>query len=281
MHPTSLEDRAKALMVTLTTGIDDYYGRGSMSAAVYDTAWVSLISKSENGGTARWLFPECFECVLAQQQADGSFVSYSSQIDGILNTGASLLSFKRHAKTPDQLGSISTADLDDRIDRATKALASLLESWDIGSTIHVGFEILVPALLEYLEDEGIRFEFPGREQLFAVNAKKLAKFKPEYLYMKIQTTALHSLEAFIGKLDFNKVAHHKVRGSLMCSPSSTAAYLMNIATWDDDSEAYLRHTLSHGAGKGSGGMPSAFPSPIFELTWVWRRPLLSLGLFVC
>ena len=55
--------------------------------------------------------------------------------------------------------------------------------------------------------------------------------------------------------------------SMMASPSSTAAYLMHSSPWHDGAETYFRRAMSSGAGKGNGGIPSAFPSSIFELTW--------------
>lgn len=85
-----------------------------------------------------------------------------------------------------------------------------------------------------------------------------------------QTTLLHSFEAMVGILDFDTVKHHRLRnGSMMNSPSLTAAYLMNASTWDDEAENYLRSVMDHsGANKCKGGVPSAFPTPIFELAWV-------------
>ncbi|KAI9688292.1 MAG: geranylgeranyl pyrophosphate synthetase [Bogoriella megaspora] len=266
MHSELLKDRAKTLVVKLTDGCDGNFGRGSMSSAIYDTAWISMISRS-GGSSNKWLFPECFTYILEQQCDDGSWASYASQSDGILNTAASLLALLKHANDNEQNRVNPMQSLEARVEKAVSALSLLLNQWDVGSTVHVGFEILIPALLTYLEREGLNFDFPGRSSLYAINAKKLAKFKPEYLYMDMKTTALHSLEAFIGKVDFNRVRHHKVGGAFMASPSSTAAYLMNASEWDDDCETYLRNVVANGAGNGSGGIPSAFPSTIFELTW--------------
>lgn len=270
MDSTALDHRAKVLLDKLTSGYDEYHGKGFMSAAIYDTAWVSLAAKPVGNGKI-WLFPQCFSYLLEHQKDDGSWVSYSSQIDGILNTAASLLSLKRHLSNPYQIQNVSVDDLSDRIGRASTALQSLLESWDVKATIHVGFEVLVPALLEYLKAEGVEFHFAQRDLLLEINEEKLRKFKPEYLYGKVQLTALHSLEAFVGKIDFDRVSHHKANGSFMASPSSTAAYLINASTWDDDCEDYLRHVVAYGAGQRTGGVPSAFPSTIFELTWVRSR----------
>ena len=267
METHVLDDRAKALIDKLTNENDELHGRGSMSCAIYDTAWVSMVTKSDDLSN-KWLFPESFTYLLNQQCEDGSWESYASQIDGILNTAASLLALRKHLRDSQHFQYITSQNLQERIRRATSALGLLLQGWDVEATIHVGFEILVPSLLTYLEEEGIHYEFPGRKKLFAINAQKLAKFKPEYLYTDIKSTALHSLEAFIGKLDFDRIQHHKVNGAFMASPSSTAAYLINSSTWDDDCETYLRNVVACGAGKKTGGIPSAFPSTIFELTWV-------------
>ncbi|KAJ5382328.1 Phyllocladan-16-alpha-ol synthase [Penicillium concentricum] len=266
MELNSLPRSAEVLVNQLIERIDDSHGLGFMSPAVYDTAWVSMVQKPVDGYTV-WLFPECFEYILSNQLEDGSWVMYASQIDGILNTAASLLSLKRHFTSPLQISTISQEDLAERINRATRALHAMLDEWDVDATVHVGFEILVPALLGYLETEGIVLSFPGRDRLFAVRDQKLVRFKPELLYMPVQTPALHSLEAFIGSIEFDRVRHHKVNGSFMASPSSTSAVLMHTSEWDDECEEYLHHVIQSASGNRSGGVPSAFPSTTFEITW--------------
>ncbi|KAF3385516.1 Phyllocladan-16-alpha-ol synthase [Penicillium rolfsii] len=275
MDSQSLHRSAVVLLDQLTEHLEDPHGLGFMSPAIYDTAWVSMIQK-DAGEQKTWLFPECFEYLLQNQLEDGSWITYASQIDGILNTAASLLAMKRHLTTPLQINTISQEALSERIDRATSALQQLLNDWDVEATLHVGFEILVPALLGYLAEENIAFEFPGRDLLFTIRDQKLARFKAEFLYAPIQTTALHSLEAFIGLINFDRVLHHKVNGSYMASPSSTAAVMMHASVWDDECEEYIRHVVQTASGKNSGGVPSAFPSTIFEITWTLST-LLKAG----
>lgn len=166
-------------------------------------------------------------------------------------------------------------DLGLRIHKAFSFLQSSLQAWDVKSSLHVGFEILIPAHLAMLEGFGLNFSFPCRTALMALNKKKLAKFDPQLLYGRQKTTLLHSLEAFVGKVDFNRVRHHAVGGSMMASPSSTAAYLMHSSPWDDAAEAYIRNCISHGSGQGSGGVPSAYPTTIFEITWIFSTLLES------
>lgn len=148
-----LNAEAVALIRRALDGWDDTYGAGNMSCAVYDTAWVSLVTKTVDG-EKQWLFPECFHFLLNTQANDGSWGNdKNSQIDGILNTGASLFALKRHVAEPLNIPHVPQGELVRRIDMATAALHSQLAAWVVSTTTHVGFEIIVPALLKYLKEE--------------------------------------------------------------------------------------------------------------------------------
>ncbi|PGG95909.1 hypothetical protein AJ79_09819 [Helicocarpus griseus UAMH5409] len=260
----SLQSKVRDLVDVISIENGDV---GFMTCAVYDTAWVSMVSKETEHGTI-WLFPESFTYIINSQRPDGSWPSYAANVDGILNTSASLLALRAHQTNNYQIREYSAEELGRRISSGTASLRAQLQAWDVEKADHVGFEILVPTLLTLLEEQGICFEFPGRKALMALNQAKLSRFNPEYLYSTLKTTALHSLEAFVGKLDYDKVRHHKTFGAYMASPSSTAACLIYSTSWDDESEEYLRWALTAGAGRGGGGVPSAFPSTYFEVTWV-------------
>lgn len=264
-----LADDAKSLIRTALENYTEKYGLGAMSVAAYDTAWVAMVTKVVDG-QKQWLFPECFEYVLSSQSEEGGWtIGLGAQIDGILNTAGPLLALKRHQKEPLQLQH-DAQDIANRIEKATSSLRSQLAAWDVSTTEHVGFEIIVPAMLELLEkeDKSLVFEFESKKLLMKINNAKLSRFRPEFLYGPRRFTALHSLESFIGKLDFDKVKHHRVHGSMLGSPSSTAAYMMHSSEWDDESEEYIRHVIKYAAGRDSGAVPSAFPSTHFEITWV-------------
>ncbi|MCJ1478595.1 hypothetical protein MMC13_007276 [Lambiella insularis] len=239
----------------------------SVTVAIYDTAWVSMLRKDIDGKT-EWLFPETFRFILDNQLPDGGWGSDSSTGDGILNTMAALLALKIHE---DVLKSDCGNELDglrERSSRAQACLQSLLQIWDVETESHVGFEILVPALLDMIERKGLYFTFPGKEALLALHSFKSKEFNPEILYRNVQTTMLHSLEAFIGKIDFDRISHHKRFGSMMGSPASTAAYLMHHSSWDTEAEQYIRRVIADGSGKGTGAVPSVYPTAIFEIVWV-------------
>lgn len=235
-----------------------------MSGSVYDSAWVSLVRRrSEN--QQDWVFPECFNFLYRSQLEDGGWTAYGDPVDRLMNTLASLISLVLHKDTALWPG--SDHDIQERIQRAVTFLNANLATWNVLATDYVGFEILIPSMLDQLEELGYKFTFPGRDLLYGLNKKKLAAFKPEYVY-KHKTTVLHSLEGFIGKLDFDQLRHHIVDGHLMASPSSTAAYLMNCTEWDYDAEDYLRHVVSISTSLEEGSVPAAFPTTTFEVSWV-------------
>ncbi|KAF2800648.1 Ent-kaurene synthase [Melanomma pulvis-pyrius CBS 109.77] len=272
MDRKQVEQKAEELVQHVAKGCISRY-EGSWTLSVYDTAWVSMIEKPDGN----WLFPESFKYILQRQIGESGWVSHASEIDGILNTLAALLTIEKHLCKENSLSDLEKSDLQHRKVHGLTFLQNALEHWDVGSCMHVGFEILVPALLSMLEAYGIKLQFPSRPALDAVSFQKSRLFKAEMLYGPYQSTTLHSLEAFIGKVDFLRLRHHKVNGSMLGSPSSTAAYLMNISEWDQDAEDYLRDAIQHGGGFGLGGVPSAYPCEIFEFTWVLTT-LVQAGL---
>lgn len=260
---------AKTLIAQLADKLENHKAIGSFSTSVYDTAWLAMLTKPDSNGKLALLFPSCFLHLLATQTSNGGWPAYASKIDGLLNTMAATLALKMYQRQPELHGQFSPGSIESRIMKAETSLRAQLRTWDVESCVHVGFEILVPSLLAQIEEHTEEFKFPGRKMLMALNKSKLAKFRPEMLYNKQKTTLIHSLEAFVGNIDVDKVIHHLDEyGSMMASPSATAAYLMNCTQWDKAAESYLQGVISWGSGKGGGGVPSAFPSSIFEISWV-------------
>lgn len=194
-----------------------------------------------------------------------------SQTVGILDTGAGLLALLKHAAEPLQIYDYSSSDLERRIILASQALDRQLKSWnDLEITNHIGVELIVPALLDYLRQEDclLQFDFRSQAVLGKMHEEKTSRFRSEMLYSARPSSAVHSLEAFVGRIDFDRVSHHLFNGSMMASPSSTAAYLIHSTKWDDEAEAYLRHVVKAGMGHGDGGVSGTFPIHYFEFNWV-------------
>ncbi|KAH8836246.1 hypothetical protein RJ55_10009 [Drechmeria coniospora] len=278
-----MDERARDVVARLAASLDTpYLGSSSMTPCVYDTAWVSMVSKPETHDgvtTSHWLFPECFQSVLGSQSPDGAFGfsrGAGAPIDGILDTMAALLSLLKHHKSPDVKGilAVPPPDLPRRIEKAREYLNDALQRWDVRSTIHVGFEVLVPTLLRMLEEEGVNFRFPGRRALMTLNRRRVGRglgSRRAMLDAHQKTTLLHSLEGFVGILDFGNISHGLTKGSMMGSPASTAAYLMIAPRWSKEAEDYLRFVVT--ASKGA--IPSAFPISVFEASWVLSTLLAS------
>ena len=282
--------RVDALFASLLEAYDHHYGFGAMTCCVYDTAWVANVTKTV-AGLPQYLFPSAFLFVLDAQLPDGSWNAHlppdhatesvsalptapSNLSDSVLSTMAALYTLNIHAISPLQIrpARIPAQSLPVRIAQAVASLESMLRVWRVDTCNAVGFEILTPALLDLLTAQGYDFDFPDRAALLEIRAAKMDRVRPAILYQMAPVALLHSLEAFhrwtSEELDVSKLKHHKVRGSMMASPAATASYLMKSQTWDDEAEAYLRLAIECGDGKGSGGVPSAWPSNNFEILWV-------------
>lgn len=162
-----------------------------------------------------------------------------------------------------------------RIFRAKIFLDSKLNIWDLDRTVHFGFELLVPVLLQLLEDEGLTFDFPAKAELLK-RYETASNVDLSWLYDGPCRVPLFCLEAFIGKLDFSKLGHLLTKAGVTASPASTAAYLIYSPTWSDQGETYLRYVLNHGQAKGNGAVGGVFPLELFEPSWV----LTSVASFV-
>ncbi|KAI1464316.1 uncharacterized protein F4812DRAFT_452953 [Daldinia caldariorum] len=232
---------AKQLINELVERCHSRYGFSSMTCTVYDTAWVSMVSKPVED-TRVWLFPASFESILRTQIPNGGWNEGTIETDSILDTAAALYALCKHRRD------YKEDDLEGRISSAAHFLTKRLNKMDLSG--------ILPSLLKI------------REQ-------KLARIDFDKIYRGAKSSILHSLEAFIGEVDFDRLSHHKVVGSMMASPSSTAAYLMNCSTWDDESEEYLRYVVETKSGTRTGDVPSAFPSTLFETSWVLSTLLES------
>ena len=217
-------------------------------------------------GQRRWLFPSSFQYLTDQQQHDGGWQTSSSHVDGILNTLAALLACCKHLRYPLQL--TPPEGLGHKKDRAVYFLETQFSKCDIGSMITATLQPFFSRLLQMLGQEGIHFSFPGKDSIMHERGRKTPNQSLATLYGNTRTSATHNLESRVGEIDYDRVGQHKIYGSMMASPAATAAYLMNCTSWDDEAEAYLHHIVSIGDRKSTGGVPSKFPTTVFEVTHV-------------
>jgi hypothetical protein len=95
----------------------------------------------------------------------------------------------------------------------------------------------------------------------------MAKINFGALYQNPESI-LHSLESFIGLVDFDRLGVHLRNGGMMGSPASTAAYLMNASQWDEAAEGYLKEAVANGRRIANGMVTTVFPMSTFEFAWV-------------
>ena len=261
MDDSDTEKRARLLCQSLVDAIPTS-NICSVTTSIYDTAWLSMISKPE-GDHVCWLFPESYQYILSQQLPSGGWEAYARNEDGIMNSLAALLALKRH-----QSSTNPDVRLQDAIERATMFLESALQTIDADAGLPIAFELLVPAHLAMLDREGIHLSSPAIGSLLAKYESKMDGFNPELLYGTAGTTLLHSLEALITKIDFDRIRHRKTFGSMMGSPASTAAYLIDISSWDNEAENYLKRVILECSEDGNGAVPCLFPIDNFGILWV-------------
>ncbi|KAI1345533.1 hypothetical protein F5Y01DRAFT_323101 [Xylaria sp. FL0043] len=260
--PNPWRHQSQALFAKLAAQCDSTQGQeiGSTSSSLYDTAWLSMVRKQ---GSDVWLFPECFEFVLSQQLTSGAWESYSTPVDGILNTAVALLSLTKHLQI--QPGN---HDWQIRSHKAKGALEVVLGKWDLRSTYPVGQELLIISLLSLLQENGVTVPFSQLSALQAAYNAEPSKIRPSTV-REGHSALRQSLEAFNGHSAFNRISQWRERnGSFMNSPAATAAYLIHSQSWDEDAESYLKNVINRNGGLRDGGVPCAWPMNIFEVTRV-------------
>ena len=263
---TSLNEEVVSLLDYVATAIGNTYTFGNLTPQIYDTAWVSMLRNPRNKEELH--FTECHEYVMQRQIPGSGWESYDSEVDGVLNNLAGLLALKRNASATNS--NISPADSERRVNDACKCVQAMLDAWDVENCDYVGFEIIVPSMLETMEEDGISFQFASKNLLMQLNQQKLSKIHPSVWSGKIQTTITHSLEAFLGNADFSDLKYQLLFGAMGSSPSSTAAYLMSLPEWNVEVENYLRTVIDSKSleNEHHGGVPGMYPTTGFETFWI-------------
>ena len=198
MEDCSLHERAQVLLRKVIHECQNFI-HSSQTLAIYDTAWVSMIVKMVNK-EPRWAFLESFQFILEEQESDGGWDRSRISDDGILNTLAALLAMKRHEKSTYVAVQVTHPDLPARISKAIIYLEKMLQQWDVGASVNVDFEILVPTLFSMLEQEQLIFQFPQKQLLMRFSAEKLRHFDPSTVYGSQNTPCCVHLKVLLERL---------------------------------------------------------------------------------
>ncbi|MEX2430938.1 MAG: prenyltransferase/squalene oxidase repeat-containing protein, partial [Dehalococcoidia bacterium] len=222
-----------------------------IAATAYDTAWMASVPSAKDPRQPR--FPLALLWLRSHQHADGSWggaVRYEH--DRLLSTLAALPAMATFQRSPQDAK---------RVERGTRYVWQHQHLLSGEHTELVGFEVLLPALLERARKAGIPTP-PYRDVYGGERAEKLKLIPPDALYSP-QTTISHSLEFLGDAADVQGLrAAQAANGSIGNSPAATAFFLS--LTGDRAAEAYLSETLGL---HGNEAAPVLHPCEIFELTW--------------
>ncbi|MEW5958431.1 MAG: hypothetical protein AB1801_11940 [Chloroflexota bacterium] len=216
-----------------------------ISPSAYDTAWLA------------WLFPEAKDWIINTQHPDGSWgAEIEYYHDRVIATLAAVNAIAATSENSHELKQVERG-----IQYLEKAIPRLPD--DVYET--VGFELLLPSLVEIGQNLGLKYE--RIVQLIQPELpkyhQKLALIPPAMLYSR-RTTIPYSLE-FIGfnNLDHAAIANLRApNGGIHSSPSATA--FVEVATnGSAGGQRYLRHILD----SYNNTAPTLVPFETFEIVW--------------
>ncbi|VAH51017.1 unnamed protein product [Triticum turgidum subsp. durum] len=215
----------------------------------YDTAWVAMVPLP--GSPQVPCFPQCVECVLQNQQSNGSWglvqVDSSINKDVLSSTLACVLALKRW-----NVGG-------EHIKRGLRFIGrNFFIVTNEQSVAPIGFNITFSGMLSLGMEMGLEFPVGQNDldrilHLREVELKRLLGDKSDGRkeYMAYVAEGLGNL------LDWNQVMKfQRKNGSLFNSPSTTAAAL--IHNFDDKALQYLNLFVS----KFGGSVPTVYPTNI-------------------
>jgi halimadienyl-diphosphate synthase len=225
--------------------------RSGIAGTAYDTAWLASLADPADPTQPR--YPLALQWLIENQHADGSWggaVRY--QHDRVLCTLAALTALcRRGRREGDRVA----------IEDGTRYL------WRHGHLLKtepvelVGFELLLPALVQRAQDAGVAVP-PHLDVYKAQRLAKLELIPPQLLYSP-RTTAVHSLEFLGAQVDAARLGDARgANGSIGNSPAATAFYLSHHE--DPAAAAYLDECLRHAGGVT---VPVLHPCETFELLW--------------
>ena len=221
----------------------------------YDSSWAAYLVE-KNGSPS---YPEVLPTLLERQHPDGGWGSrVAHSHDRLLTTLAVVLLLARFGNRGRDKQRQAVGE---------RYIWRVARDLDHDGQATVGFELLLPALLERGKRMGLSLPYAHLRRYETARAKKLNLLPSERIFQSA-TTALFSLEAFVDDFGLNDATSLLQQdGSMASSPSATAALLGQAKDWRvrfPSSTAYLEDLL----GRYDGGLPAMAPCGIFTRAWV-------------
>ncbi len=229
-----------------------HIGRGEMAGTAYDTAWVASIPDPEHPD--RPAFPQALEWLRLHQHSDGSWggeIEYYH--DRVISTLiACIVLAEWH---PDEWA-------DYQIEAGLRSIWRNVTSLQRDPYEPVGFDLIVPTLLDRTAKLGLRLPYKHFESYRERRARKLAMIPPNLLYSRHVPTT-YSLECMGDEVDLDRLNGElrESNCSVGSSPSATSFFVQH--TRDAGALAYIQEIVH----RAKGGVPCTAPIEVFELAW--------------
>jgi halimadienyl-diphosphate synthase len=229
---------------------DRLLGGGCIGASPYDTAWVARIRDPQSPDTL--LFPKCMEWLLQHQHADGSWGEFAPYT--LLPTMAAMLALAHAPQPTDQQQSA--------LQRAREYIVSQQSSWSLTQIDTPFWEFLIPTLHHDLAEAGIDLPIPGLDEFVSQMNAKLQRV-PWQTIGSGHSILTHCMEACPSSVPMEQILlGQSPNGGFGNSVASTAAVVLR-----GQNQAALR-LLKYVVEKSDGGVPTSFPSDVFETAWI-------------
>lgn len=239
---------------------------GQMDSVAYDTSWVARLARLDSD-----LGKRALEWLCKHQNLDGSwgnaFFPYShDQIISTLAAIVALASLGRRAsdQTRIQRGILALERM------ASPATAKILSNINLAT---VGFEMLVPVLLQDAENLGLVLRNTDfiLGSLLEMRKGKLEKIR-QVKISQYTTLAFSSEMAGLDNIELLDTSNLLAsNGSVSNSPGASAYYLNFINPNEQQTWQYLQDAQNE-----DGGQPTVFPFDNFEQLWaLWTLSLFS------
>jgi halimadienyl-diphosphate synthase len=227
--------------------------RPGISGVAYDTAWLAGLPDHTDRQQSQ--FPTTLRWLADNQRSDGSWGgSVRYEHDRILCTLASVAPLAEFGRRTED---------HDAVDAGTRYL------WQHGHLLArepvelVGFELLLPALVERAREAGV--PVPPHLNIYAAQRKHKLELIPAHALYSPKATVVHSLEFLGEQVDLARLkAAQGDNGAIGNSPAATAFFLRQSQSNDRAAFSYLESCLDHSGGATA---PVLHPCETFELVW--------------
>jgi halimadienyl-diphosphate synthase len=228
-------------------------GSSKQGSTAYDTAWVGALSAPDQ---ARPRFPQALEWINTHQHPDGSWGAPAPYYhDRILSTLCAVLTVQGWGRR--------AADRD-RVERGLNYIWRNAHRLPHDPAETVGFELILPTLLDAAAARGLRLPQSAFAQTHARRAEKLARVPLDLMYNRGTPLPINLESLGASFVPARAGGVQEANGSDGSSPAATAFLLQH--TDNPAAAAYLTQCLREAAG--DGGVPTYFPFETMEASWV-------------